>query len=202
MKNFETFVVCICLMVVGGIIVSAVGSPFESIINLVGTLGSILGGGSALWALYIWKKQIHYSRKLEVIEIALKVQFLAGSFMRKTKELDLISKCGIAPSKPDLRYHIERFNEEYCTGSNQLNLALNELREKAAMYQRLTKDKEVSNLANQMINSVHDLKRFKIPYDMNTANELRYQGIVLQTLVDNVMSARSKFEIHIQSTKH
>ncbi|RZF87857.1 hypothetical protein EXT43_02765 [Pseudoalteromonas sp. CO109Y] len=202
MKSIETFLVCVCLMLAGGIIVSAVGSPFESIINLAGSFGSLVGGGSALWALYIWKKQIHYNRKLEVIEIALKVQFLAGSFMRKTKELYLISECGIAPSKPDLRYHIQRFNEEYCTSSNQLNLALNELREKAAMYQRLTKDKEVSNLANQMINSVHDLKRFKIPYDMKTANELRYQAIVLQTLVDNVMSARSKFEIHIESTKH
>jgi hypothetical protein len=78
---------------------------------LFGAFGGIVGGGCAAFALVIWKKQIHYNRKLEVIEVALKVQFLANSYVRKISKIDDFCRYAVDPSITEIKYHIGMFNE-------------------------------------------------------------------------------------------
>lgn len=202
MKNIEMLGICICLILVGGIIFSAFDSQFKDTMYLFGAFGGIVGGGCAAFALVIWKKQIHYNRKLEVIEVALKVQFLANSYVRKISKIDDFCRYAVDPSIAEIKYHIGMFNEAQGKDTNHLHLALNDLKGKTAMYQRLTNDRKISELSNNIISAAHQVKMYRIPYDLDTTKEIRYRAFKLQELVDIVTKFRSDFETYIEKNKH
>ncbi|MCG7571264.1 hypothetical protein MHM89_15290 [Pseudoalteromonas sp. CNC9-20] len=202
MKSIEIFGICICLMLAGGILFSAVDSQFKDTIYLFGALGGIVGGGCAALALFIWKKQIYYNRKLEVIEVALKVQFLANSYVRKVVKIDDFCRYAVDPSITEIKHHIGMFNEAQAKDTNHFDLALNELKGKAAMYQRLTNDRKISELSNEIIAAAIQVKRYRIPYDIDTTEEIRNRAFKLQELVDIVTKFRSKFETHIEKNNY
>ncbi|KZW98135.1 hypothetical protein JL49_25290, partial [Pseudoalteromonas luteoviolacea] len=130
-KNTQIFIACIGLVFTGAIFEPLISQPFFRIISLLSGIGGIVGGACALIALFQWRKQIKYGKKLEVLEVLEKVHstgssldmYLQAMFLDAVLFAKIEEEC--VKSQHEERYKL--FYKKYQEGVDKIKLLHAEL---------------------------------------------------------------------------
>lgn len=133
------------------------------LLNSLSGLSGIIGGGCALYALFIWKKQIHYNKKLEALEALEKVHSVCTSLSASGESIYGFLFIDSDTELRNLNYN--QFKESYRQRVESLRLLNVEFLVKSRMLETITKDKKVHTLKNNVISNVNQYIKFIPPHD-------------------------------------
>ncbi|TMO26990.1 MULTISPECIES: hypothetical protein [unclassified Pseudoalteromonas] len=166
MSKKQHLFIALTLLFAGALSTSLISKPLIEIINFISALGGGISGVCALYALLIWRKQINYSKKLEVLEALEKVHITCGSLTSIGNDVYSLLYSSNNIENGETKKYYAKLSSLYFDKVETLKMLNVEFLTKARMLEVIMKSNELRTLKNDVVSSTNQYINFKLPIDL------------------------------------